>query len=1000
MGPSPTYLPPEGEECETLVEHGLPLWAEPAVGYCSQRPRPSAMWGSCFVGARAVGPSLGEQKPLGKTPQRGNPSPESTYPTNLPLCVVLHVRCPGPLGSCSSVCVLRPVLCLCGVLGHLAPVHRCAGSVCRVACAVSWATWLLFTGVRAPSVALFVLCSGPPGSCSMVCRRGSGGGRPRTGLIVPAACPCRGRGAGLAPRCTYFGAPRCSCPWQVPPASVLGCARCGGLACVDPVTGASGFPYRPSFDGGLGQCTGAVSCGRRHLPFWVGKRHARVPRVCACACSPWPGRAGRLPRRVFMHLTFPLAVLSFVFVWSPPGWGGPCFGFFFLSFSFFLFFSPPLSSLSSLGPLLSPAFSAFRPWVPWALARFVCSCPPPPFFSLFLSSAFPLLLRPAPLLLLAVPFLCSQPWVPPAYALRGFPLPPPRPFFCPFSTAPPPISFVCFFSRAPLSRLFRCFRPWVPWASSLCACPPPPALSLFVCFGFFLFWRSSFVLVPAALGGLGFCSACLGFFFLLCVRPCVWCVRCVLRLCPPPPPLRRLLVSCCVLCLVVWFRGLLWAGLCDSWCFAVFFGAVWCWCCAVWCVVMLCCWFCRWRSPVGVVFLFFVGVVRCPGEPCCFSPCFVVCGGVARCCAVCCAVCCPGGQSCLVVGAAAMCGVFLPCPPPPPPPPAAAPCRRCLVPCRCPLLCSVLGCGAVLFCCAACRVVWCCLRHFVLVVPCCFVRAGWCPVLLPVVAGCSFLGLVARCCSPLACFAAGAPAWPRGLLPHCVLWFVVAPRSPVLCPVFCGAVLPCGAVLWCPAVCFALLVVVVSVLSLCLQCCVALCVVLSGAGLVCAVVGASCCGVSLCVVLSPLAFCGVVVLPCCVAWCVMVSCCAVLCSVVPCCLVMPCCWAVLCVLPCCGCSFLLSVACVGLGVLVWPSAARPVVWCAGAVFCGVLCPVLCPVLLCCPVVLCCLAVLCVCLCRWFLFFLSSNPLYKNPAVSPYLCKLSENQNLECFLLEN
>ena len=26
MGPSPTYHPPDGEECETSVEHGLPLW--------------------------------------------------------------------------------------------------------------------------------------------------------------------------------------------------------------------------------------------------------------------------------------------------------------------------------------------------------------------------------------------------------------------------------------------------------------------------------------------------------------------------------------------------------------------------------------------------------------------------------------------------------------------------------------------------------------------------------------------------------------------------------------------------------------------------------------------------------------------------------------------------------------------------------------------------------------------------------------------------------------
>ena len=84
MGPSPTYHPPEGEECETSVEHGLPLWAEHAVGYCSRRPRPSPMWGSRFVGAREVGPWVGEQKPLGKSPLRGNPSPGSTYlPTSM-----------------------------------------------------------------------------------------------------------------------------------------------------------------------------------------------------------------------------------------------------------------------------------------------------------------------------------------------------------------------------------------------------------------------------------------------------------------------------------------------------------------------------------------------------------------------------------------------------------------------------------------------------------------------------------------------------------------------------------------------------------------------------------------------------------------------------------------------------------------------------------------------------------------------------------------------------
>ena len=80
--------------------------------------------------------------------------------------------CPGPLGSCSPVCSLGVLCCVCGVLGHLAPVHRCARWVCRVACAVSRATWLLFTGAPARCVALRVRCPGPLGSCSPVCPLG------------------------------------------------------------------------------------------------------------------------------------------------------------------------------------------------------------------------------------------------------------------------------------------------------------------------------------------------------------------------------------------------------------------------------------------------------------------------------------------------------------------------------------------------------------------------------------------------------------------------------------------------------------------------------------------------------------------------------------------------------------------------------------------------------------------------------------------------------------
>ena len=85
------------------------------------------------------------------------------------LFVVLRVRCPRPLGSCSPVCTLCVWCCVYGVLDLLAPVHRCACSVCGVACTVSWASWLLFTGVRALCVVLRVRCPGYPGSCSLVC---------------------------------------------------------------------------------------------------------------------------------------------------------------------------------------------------------------------------------------------------------------------------------------------------------------------------------------------------------------------------------------------------------------------------------------------------------------------------------------------------------------------------------------------------------------------------------------------------------------------------------------------------------------------------------------------------------------------------------------------------------------------------------------------------------------------------------------------------------------
>ena len=167
-------------------------------------------------------------------------------------CVVLRVRCPGPPGSCSPVCPLGVLCRVCGVLGHLAPVHRCARSVCCVGCAVSWASWLLFTGVPARCVVLRVRCPGPPGSCSPVCPLGvSCCVCGVLGLLAPvhrcARSLCRVACAvswaswllftGVPARCVVSGVrcpgPRGSCS-PVRPLGVL-CWVCGVLGLLAPV---------------------------------------------------------------------------------------------------------------------------------------------------------------------------------------------------------------------------------------------------------------------------------------------------------------------------------------------------------------------------------------------------------------------------------------------------------------------------------------------------------------------------------------------------------------------------------------------------------------------------------------------------------------------------------------------------------------------------------------------------------------------------------------------
>ena len=186
-------------------------------------------------------------------------------------CVVLLVRCPRPLGSCSPVCPRGLFRCVCGVLGHLAPVHRCARSVCRFASAVSWATWLLFTGLPPRCVVLLVRCPGPLGSCSPVCPLGA----------LLWVCSVLGH---LAPvhRCAHFMCCfACAMSWAtwllfsgVPARRVALRVRCPG-----PLGSCS--PVRPR---GLLCCMcGVVG----HLvPV---HRCARVLRCFACAVSPATG---------------------------------------------------------------------------------------------------------------------------------------------------------------------------------------------------------------------------------------------------------------------------------------------------------------------------------------------------------------------------------------------------------------------------------------------------------------------------------------------------------------------------------------------------------------------------------------------------------------------------------------------------------------------------------------------------------------------------------------
>ena len=598
------------------------------------------------------------------------------------------------------------------------------------------------------------------------------------------------------------------------------------LACVDPVTDTSVSPVRPSFDGGLGRCTGAVSCGRRHRPLRVGGRHSRVPRVCACACSSWLGRAGRPPGRVLVRLTFSFGRFGFLLCLAAPFlvfFSFPCPRPRCLSLSLvsgpgclepwrcaLRSFFPPASRLSVrarffffflLGRWLLLGAWCPPPPLPLCLAGFVAAarCPPPPFFlpacalvvlgflwfpapgALGLGAVFCLLGGPpaSRLSVRSLLFLCLA-W--PLIAPWWLPPPPPT-AWCSFF-------FLLFFLRCapPFSPAFFGFRPRVPWASALgvvcfvglpllgCPCVlasfVPPVWPLAA--PWWLLPRPPFVPRGFRCFRSPLCAVCCA---VLCVPGCGAALRCC-ALCRP-------VLSCCVLCC---FAALGWCR-CSScralWCFrrpgALCFAAL---CFAVVpravCVLSLrggvcCC------SPLCFVLCVCLGAVLCVSCPlrsvrCCASLCWCACvvlfvwcvlllapGAVVRCRVLCCFLWC----------AVVRCWVWWPV--------VVCWCRA-VAPC-CPFsfaggvgLCLFPVCAVL--CCAARRAV-----QFRLRLRCC-----WCLVLLRVPVCCGVSLGVLRC--------GGAALVCRGLLLCCAL------SCGVLRPVLCPAVLCCLAVLcWWAVLC-------------------------------------------------------------------------------------------------------------------------------------------------------------------------------------------------------
>ena len=734
------------------------------------------------------------------------------------LCALPGFAAPGGRFGLAPVLVpwLWPAACLSGVPRGPALVRRSSSGLVALGAPVGFPVAL----VPSPTPGAVA-----PGFTGWL--RAARGGRPRTGLIAPAAGPCRGKGAGRAPRRTRSG-PRD----EVVPRGSLRLRSWAACAAVVRRVWTRSLTRPVSRSVCLMAGDSAVHRGRflwTPTPPLLGRRTPRQgPAPCVCACSSWPGRAGRPPGRVLGASPFLLAVLGVPFASSAPSGQELPRWWLLLGFFFFPFPLPP--------PLLRPrcvllcVFSGPGCLWPWRLGA------PPIFF-------FP----PPP------PSVCPSCLL--FFVFSGLGCLGPRALV---AHPPPPARFCfCFLPRSPLLSLaFPAFRLHGPMR-------PPPPFSFIFCIRFFLFFSACCVVrggfVRLRLSGVPACASVVVSLSLLCVRWLLLCgfgcwawlsfavSRCVL-------------VSCFGGAVLVWPRGSPPHG--SAWCVLVFLCPVLC-CDVVLCgqVVVCCrallfvcvvaCACCLFLAAACLLCVFW-GVllsVPCPLRPvpCCAALCWcpfvVLCASSvlflvaplvgSRCRYLLFGVCwwlwLPGivvwwCVSALVpvsglAGAWRLpCGVLLPC---------AVSCGAVL-PCGSVLWCPFFsffgfllaggagfllfpvgsglptGSGSFLFLCSACAVLcWCACLVALWSVLSCPRGAGWCFVLLPVVFVCLLLGLAVLCCLlvgpggswcrvSVACCGVSPGAVLRRAAARCAASRCVVVRCVVsFCSVWCCRVLCC-----------------------------------------------------------------------------------------------------------------------------------------------------------------------------------------------------------------